>query len=66
MLLHVDARLYHALGLRYNNAAGICGNLYFTWEREERWKTDETRAEKYGKKIAQVMAADCGPPSAFT
>lgn len=49
MLLHVDARLYHALGLGYNNAAGICGNLYFTCEGikgKKRWMSHRKICEK--------------------
>lgn len=59
MLLHVDARLYHALGLGYNNAAGICGNLYFTCEEikgKKRWMSHQ----KIWEKIAQTKAAVSG------
>lgn len=45
MLLDINARLYHALGLGYNNATGICRNLYFTCERKEKKKEREWERE---------------------
>lgn len=46
MLLDINARLYHALGLGYNNATGICRNLYFTCERKEK---KEKRVKERGR-----------------